>query len=472
MGSDTPLRALAPRPMPIPETAPSRQRGRSLFAQIALRLVTLAAIFAVLDVAIVVANYATDDQALAEDFIEQQAHRIDRTLRRADGATARLDLANMSRPFGVSAWRVTIVGDRLTPLLQVGDVAASPFTIWPTRDTLDWTRRDLRGGEYLISGARRFTGPAGAYWVLVAAQARGRSLYGPVILRELLDHVALPLIPLMGLLLVFNVQVVRRMLLPLNSAVSQVDALDPSHMEARLSDPADSREVAVLVSAVNRALDRLQEAMGLLKTFTADAAHELRTPLAVLNLRIDQLPEGESRRRLSEEVQTMSRLVNQMLDLAQADALRLDAAADVDLNALAREVIAQTAPLAFAGGHDVRLVEHGKAVVRGHADALGRVIRNLIENAVRHAGRPGPIEVTVGPGARLQVMDLGQGFAPLDGETLFRRFWRRQRGAGGSGLGLGIVRSIVEAHGGTVSAVSPRSGGALFVCQFPEPVEH
>lgn len=445
-------------------------RRRSLFAQIALRLASLAAIFAVLDVAIVVANYATDDQALAEDFIEQQTHRIDRTLRRRpDLQAARLDLAALPRPIGVQAWSLTVVGDRLTPVFQQSDPGAPASASWPTPDTLDWTRRDLSGDGYLISGARRFTGPTGPYWVLVSAQARGRALYAPVIARELVDHVALPLIPLMGLLLVFNVQVVRRMLRPLNLAASQVDALDPAHMDARLTDPADSREVAALVSAVNRALDRLQEAMGLLKTFTADAAHELRTPLAVLNLRIDSLPDDDTRRRLREEVQAMTRLVNQMLDLAQADALRLDNAAEVDLGALAREVIAQTAPLAFAEGHDIRLIEHGRSVVRGHADALGRALRNLIENAVRHAGRAGLIEVSVGPGPRFDVRDHGRGFGEVEGETLFRRFWRRSRGAeGGSGLGLGIVRSIVEAHGGTVSAVTPPSGGAQFICLLPE----
>jgi two-component system OmpR family sensor kinase len=449
----------------VPETS---RRPPSLLRQIAVRLTLLMAIFAVLDIAIVVPMYAFDQQALAEDFIEQQAHRIDRVLRETDprpGALA--SEVSLSDPIGVSNWNFVAVDERLRPIVRRQGRAPLLSTERLGPSTLDWTRRDAAEAGTLITGARRFDGKAGPYWILVEASLSDSSAYWPVIGQELLEHVALPLVPLTLLLLIFSLQVVRRMLSPLAIAAREVDGLDPSRIEARLSAPQSSREVAILVSAVNRALDRLQHAMLLLKSFTADAAHELRTPLSVLRLRINALPDSPGKSRLGEDIEAMTRLVNQMLDLAQADALGLEEASDIDLHSLAVAIVSQIAPHAFASGHDIELIDGAGSPIRGHADALGRALRNLIENAIRHTPGGLPIEVIVGPGPRLSVRDHGGGLPPEDGDRIFDRFWRKSRATDvGAGLGLGIVRSIVEAHGGVVTAQNAAGGGALFICDF------
>lgn len=428
------------------------------------------AIFAVLDVAIVVPMYAFDEQALAEDFIEQQARRIAQAQNVLPTAPLNgVDPPPLAAPFGVTEWGFVVIDRSLKPVYRQNAGAGPGAASWPSVATLDWTRRDATQTGVRITGLRRFDHEGGAYWVLIHAHPAGSAAYWPVIGQELLEHVALPLLPLTLLLLVFSVQVVRRMLSPLEAAAAEVDALEPNRMEARLSTPSASREVLVLVSAVNRALDRLQHAMTTLKGFTADAAHELRTPLSVLRLRIEALPEGTARTQLGEDVQAMTRLVNQMLDLAQADALRLDEAGEIDLYDLAVTTITQIAPYAFSSGHDIELVDRGGGLVRGHADALGRALRNLIENAIHHTTGDAPIEVIVGPGTRLAVRDRGPGFSDSERERIFDRFWRKSRsGALGAGLGLGIVRSIVEAHGGAVAAHNAAGGGAIFTCAFPE----
>lgn len=446
----------------------------SLLRQIAARLTLLMALFTVLDIAIVVPMYAFDKQALAEDWIEQQAHRIDRALGGTapapGGPAPAIDLA---APGGVSSWDFVVVDAHLRPALRPPGVATPWRGEWPQASTLDWTRRNAAANGALVSGARRFVGEAGPYWILVEAHVSEGSAYWPVIGQELWEHVALPLAPLTLLLLIFSVQVVRRMLAPLEHAAKEVDALDPARMEARLTSPQTSREVAILVRAVNRALDRLQHAMTLLKSFTADAAHELRTPLSVLRLRIDALADGPDKEHLSEDIQAMTRLVNQMLDLAQADALAMDDARAVDLRELAAMTISQIAPHAFSSGHEIELVDHGASPIRGHADALGRALRNLIENAIRHTAGGRPIEVIVGPGPQFAVRDHGDGLPAGAAEKIFDRFWRKSRSSdAGAGLGLGIVRSIVEAHLGAVTAQNAAGGGALFVCQFPAAIEH
>ena len=445
-------------------------RPPSLFRQIAVRLTVLMVLFALLDIAIVVPMYAFDQQALAEDFIEQQAHRIDRAL---GGSIPKSDMpasvGSLDNPIGVSAWNFAVVDDHLQPVMQGPAGAPAWSSEWPNAASLGWTRRSAGASGTRVSGARRFEGKAGPYWILIDANVSDSSAYGPVIGQELLEHVALPLIPLTVLLLLFSVQVVRRMLAPLESAAREVDALDPGRMEARLSVPQSSREVAILVNAVNRALDRLQHSMGLLKRFTADAAHELRTPLSVLRLRIDALPDSPEKLRLGEDVQAMTRLVSQMLDLAQADALRLDDAETIEPHDLAATVVSQIAPHAFSSGHDIELIDLGGSPIHGHADALGRALRNLIENAIHHTAGGRPIEVIVGPGSQFSVRDHGGGIPEGEDSKIFERFWRNSRaGKMGAGLGLGIVRSIVEAHGGNVTVQNLSGGGALFVCDFPQ----
>lgn len=444
-------------------------RRPTLFAQIALRLALVTAVFALVDVGLVVTDYVGDKQVLAEDFVGQQADRIERAWGRRAAAVPSSAVA-LSRPVGVSRWAYAVLDPSRRPVMVVRDPGVDFGSSRPDAGTLDWTRRDATAAGIRITGVRRFEDRAGVHWIMVVADESDWRVYLPVIAEELMDHVVLPLVPLMALLLAFNIVVVRRMLAPLSAAAAEVDALDLRRPDARLTEPAASREVAALVATLNRALARVQNAMGVLKGFTADAAHELRTPLSVLQLRIEALPEGEPKRRLHEDVQAMTRLVNQMLDLSRADVLDMEQSCDVDLRAVAQDIVAQTAPLAFAAGHDIRLVDLGPATLRGHPDAIGRALRNLVENAIAHAGGDGPIEVAVGPGARLSVRDHGKGLSVADADMIFRRFWRKDRRGAGAGLGLGIARSIVEAHGGVLTAQNAPSGGAVFACSFPSHV--
>jgi signal transduction histidine kinase len=221
------------------------------------------------------------------------------------------------------------------------------------------------------------------------------------------------------------------------------------------------------VLAVNRALDRLQQAMRTLESFTADAAHEMRTPLAILKLRIDALGPSPEKNLLREDVAAMTRLVNQMLDLAQADTLDAQMNQTVDLAALARDVVSRMLPVAFTRGCDIELIDEGGGVVAGHAEALARVLANIIDNAIAHSPPGRSIDVKVGPGCRLVVRDRGPGFSTETAELLFRRFWRGPvPGRAGAGLGLAIAQSILSRHGATITAANAVDGGAVFTIQW------
>lgn len=415
--------------------------GPSLFRQIARRLVLFTLIFALLDVVIVIVTYARHPEALAQELLSLEA---DRVAGFADPSAAK-------HP-GLQNWSARIVLPR---------TAADAVLI-------DWTRRERIEGGYRISGVRQLDETAVPQWILIRFDAIGVGPFVPVIMNELVEHVALPLVPLSLLLLLFNIVSVRRTLAPLRRAEDEVDRLDPENMALRLTVPGEPREVDTLVRAVNRALVRLEKSVMTLRDFTANAAHELRTPLAIMQLSLEKLPDGSTKADLQADTDQMTRLVSQMLDLAQADALVVNDMTRVDLAAVGRAVVTQLAPKGFAAGRDLNFFDYGGASVNGHAEAIFRIYRNLIDNALAHAPGQTRIDIAAGPGPQISVRDHGPGIAVGDQEHLYERFWRKDRShSQGAGLGLGIVKRLVDAHDGTIAIESPSGGGALFRVRFP-----
>lgn len=423
--------------------------GPTLFRQIAIRLGIFTLVFALLDVGIVVVTYSRQPESLAQELLTLEAERIAQAP--ALSADAR------AGPPGASHWSVAYISP--ASLAARPDGAAS---IGSDR-LVDWTQREKLSQGYRISGVRSVVQNEQRRWLLMRFEGDGLRPYAPVILNEIMQHVALPLIPLALLMLAFNIVAVRRVLNPLRRAEHEVDELDPENIALRLSEPHAPREVNTLVRAFNRALGRLEGSITLLRGFTANAAHELRTPLSIMQLSLERLPESSARDELQRDATYMTRLVGQMLDLAQADALALQTGEVVDLAEVGREAVAALAPKAFAAGRELRFEDRGGNSVMGHAEAIHRVYRNLIDNAMMHALGDTPIEVVAGPGSQLSVRDHGPGIPAVDRERIFERFWRgNRRVSDGAGLGLGIVRRLVEAHGGRITVEDAPGGGALF----------
>lgn len=424
--------------------------GPTLFRQIATRLAAFTLLFALLNVGIVVFTYSSQPELLAQELLTLEASKA------AGAATMPPDL--LAGPPGADRWSVRYI-----------DPASAIGTSLPLRKgvLLDWTQRERIGSGYRISGVRLVDVGGAQRWLLMEFESDGIEPYVPVIASEIVQHVVLPLIPLSLLLLLFNVVAVRRVLHPLRQAEAEVDALDPDNVQ-RLSEAPEPREVNTLVRAVNRALTRLDETMAILRGFTANAAHELRTPLSIMQLSLDKLPPSQLRDELQADTQHMTRLVSQMLDLAQADAMAVEPDATVNLADIGREVVAAMAPKVFEARRDLRFEAIGETLVLGHAEAIFRIYRNLIDNALAHAPGETPIEVAAGPGPQLSVRDHGPGIADEDLPHIFERFWRKdRRKTDGAGLGLGIVQRLAQAHGGTITVENAPGGGALFCVTFP-----
>lgn len=251
----------------------------------------------------------------------------------------------------------------------------------------------------------------------------------------------------------------------LASASRDAARVGPGNPGARIATDRLPEEVRPLVTAINSALDRLTEAYEAEQRFVADAAHELRTPLAVLSLHLQRAKLGGTLDwdTIDGDLDRLNRLVGQLLDLARKEHARkveeVDARPIVNLSRIARETAAAVFPLADKAGRplDVRLPD--TLAVRGRPADLHDMIRNLLDNALAHGrGRIGLVG-SVEPGAdgeRLALMtvsDEGPGVPKALGDTVFDRFRKGSPDSEGHGLGLAIAREVVRGHGGSVAFV-------------------
>ena len=257
-------------------------------------------------------------------------------------------------------------------------------------------------------------------------------------------------------------------------AARQADDLSPVS-EAGLPD-----EVVPLVQELNLLFGRVKTAFEAQQHFVADAAHELRTPLAALKLQalsLERADSGEARDvavgRLTAGIERATRLVEQLLVLARQEASAANGAKSeqLDLAELARRAVADLAGAAQGKGIDLGLQRAEAAPLTGQADALMIMLRNLVDNAIKYTPAGGTIDVEVRGGERpaLCVEDSGPGIPAEERERVFDRFYRIAGSeASGSGLGLAIIKAIAERHGALLTlGQSERLGGLKVEIQFP-----
>src|SRR5262249_49761150 len=202
------------------------------------------------------------------------------------------------------------------------------------------------------------------------------------------------------------IAIFRRAVMPLLRASNRAKHISPTRIDVRLPTNEIPREILPLVLAVNQALDRLERGFQRQREFTADAAHELRTPLAILRTRIDTLPDKSAAQELQRDIEGMSRVVSQLLDAAELDTLVVDPNEKADLQEVCVEVVEFIAPLALAQEKTIALNGADAPVwIKGHAEILRCAIRNLVENALNHTPKETDVEIVVGEKGTVTVID-------------------------------------------------------------------
>lgn len=319
-------------------------------------------------------------------------------------------------------------------------------------------------GESMVI-SQQVRAPTGRYTVVAASPLESvrRSV-------DALSHslwIAMPLL----VLLVGGVAwyVTGRALRPVEAIRSEVEAITATSLDRRVPEPRSRDEVARLATTMNQMLDRLEGASARQRRFVSDASHELRSPVAAIRTTgevalahpgVADWPEVVER-MLGEDAR-MEQIVAELLVLAREDeGATVVPDAEVDLD----EIVLEEAARAGGGTVIVRTDRVSAGRLRGSEELLRRMVRNLLDNATRHATHTVALTLlTRGDTVILQVDDDGPGIPDADRERVFERFTRldegRTRDRGGLGLGLAMVRAIATRHGGTVEAGSAEDAGA------------
>jgi signal transduction histidine kinase len=261
---------------------------------------------------------------------------------------------------------------------------------------------------------------------------------------------------------------VRRLMRPLDALTQASEAIAVGDLAARVAEPPDP-EIRRLALSFNRMAASLERAEHLRRALVEDVAHELRTPLTSLRGYTEALAEGvveptaEMLRTVHEEIERLSRLIEELDQLARGEAgERALARTEVDLGAIVRRTLELASPELAERRIEVR-VEGADSLpaLWADADAIGQVVTNLVQNAARYTDPGGTVAVRLqveGDRVRCVIENTGADIPPDELELIWERFHRvdpsRTRASGGAGIGLAIVRQIVEAHGGAVGATS------------------
>lgn len=374
-----------------------------------------------------------------------------------------------SHPYEQSvAFQIWIRGNRLAA--RSASAPSEPLT----DQTNIVTSREIQGAHWRIYA---ITDPDIGIMVQVGERTeRRKQLIDAIALRRIVS--LLVALPLLAILIWFGVGQALR---PLNRVAKEVHARRVDSLEPVGINHSVPEETKPLVDALNALLLRVKRALDNERRFTADAAHELRTPLSALKTQaqvaLQSTRDNERREALEAVIKGVDRathLMAQLLTLARLDpeAQKTKEAtmAQVDLCHVAQAILAEMAPRAIEKHIDLGLHEPCAGKVYGNADMIGILLRNLVENAVRYTPQGGRVEVTISStqdASTLKVMDSGPGIPENERHKVFDRFYRPiDTSEPGCGLGLSIVQRIMEIHSAVPRLDRSSLGGLLFEVRF------
>lgn len=420
----------------------------------------------VLQVGLVGAQYYLDREGFTTDFISRETDTISRGFTKSNGQIKfKLPAAASHYVKQKADYAFRIIGPDGNIIAENGSPLLTLLTNWPERRPDVWVQY-MDGGDWpRFSGGQRVRRAGQDFWIVVATTGDPAGRQWGILAYELMQLVWLPMIPLVVLLLGVATISVNRQLRPLSDTAAKLDALPQDGTPARFDTTGLPKEAASFAAAINRQLDRRNELLNGQRIFLATAAHELRTPLAVMRLELGKISDPRAR-RLEADVAGMSELVNRLLTLVRLGTLEKPDLKPVDLLTQTNDVVSRMRPLVENNDRQLIVNVTRPGVFRGDATAVREAVRNLVENAVKHTPKGTRIQVTIGPGARVTVEDSGKGLGGIDPMTLFEPFAKGSAAQDGAGLGLAIVRRAAELHGGSVATGQSALGGALFQVRF------
>ncbi|MDY4368293.1 HAMP domain-containing sensor histidine kinase [Pectobacterium brasiliense] len=328
--------------------------------------------------------------------------------------------------------------------------------------------QDIRKSEAPLGTVQWAQSQAGEIKVMTTTQI-------PVTFLEALQIVSVKNLVVVGFLslviivvvLITTPWVVKRTLAGINRASEDAAAIDYNRRGMHLSKQDVPTEILPFIDTVNGAFGRLDEGYESHKRFLANAAHELRTPIAILNTRLSSLPSGALKTRLLADTTRLTVLSGQLLDLHRFENSSASFET-INVVEVLEHLVGDIAPLAVSAGYEIALeTEVAQAWVKADRLAVERALTNLIQNAISYGGQRGTISVRIGIEGHIDVLDEGDGIPEAERERIFEPFHRLKNDGRGAGLGLDLVQKIMAMHHGYAELLpAVWSRGAHFRLNF------
>ena len=410
-------------------------------------LIMLAPVLA--SIVILIAGEQGPDQRT--NIVQERKADAAASLVRINGSAIALDTAAVSKRLDLEDARIAIYAGR----------SPEPVARWPTN--LELRSWDEFGGYDTVrwikgQPLRMFFAPPANSW----------SAWFDWYSDELTDEMLPIALILLGVSLPLALITIRRGLAPVRKLAWEAGQIEPGDGRARLSEQGVPTELLALVRAINAGLERLEAGFESQRRFSAVVAHELRTPIAILMMHLENEPSAPALGEARMQALRMRRLVDQLLMISEMSSRRLKLNTIVDIEAVARDIIAQEAPRAIESGVAIELEHQGSLKMKANAAAFGAALRNLINNAVRHSSAGGRVLVRIlGERNAVEVWDDGPGVPDAEKGKIFEPFWKNPRSKG-AGVGLAIVREMAALHDGSVSLRDNLPHGAIFRIDFPK----
>ena len=453
--------------------------GSSLTRMLAVRLAAVSAAVCAALIVFFFVKYTWDTPALRRATLESDMHRLIDALSRGEDPAKwpvwrhyphayglRIMLSPRSDP-GVIAERNA---ELLPPLAPPRNAGTSPATGISEGFSEAGMPGGAPGGDHWLLTEHVDVGTR-SLWIQLAMIGDPARHWWYVIADEMTDHVLVPMLFVVPALSISLLLTTARALQPLRRIAQSAEALGRAVQIGTPLVPLPTerlpREFTSVVAALNAMLESLERSLQQQRAFTSNVAHELRTPLAALLLEASDLPPCAAVERIKADLDTLGNLVNELLRFAQAEDAMAQAREEVDIADASRAICEELALTAVT--RKLRLAFNAPPApvcVRGNRALIDIAIRNIVDNAMKASSPGQEVEVAVERCCDVVVEDRGPGVPDVQKARIFERFFRADRMRAGTGVGLPLVRRILQLHGGDVRVEDRPGGGARFVLSF------
>lgn len=445
--------------------SPPGRRAPRLVTLVARRILLFAGLASLLQTGVIFADYWFNTEELGRLLIEQETAFVHHAVDEAKEHDAPLpgprieQRYSLTRPDDGPGYFLRVRRGPVVLWSNCGGLCETHFLPEDLNAPTFWMTILAPGRPLSIAGGRTF--PDGEVVEIAILGDRGH-LLAEVLWHEMLDHMVVPMGLMLFLVIGATILSIRRALAGVGRAAEAADAIDPAarRMQAPLPVAGLPREIGRLTDAVNRAFGRIEALVRGQGLLAGAVAHEIRTPLAVLRLELTRIPDPRAR-EAEHTIAGLAHTVEQLTALARLDAADPARKMPADLAARAEVGVEAVAPLVFAAGKTLAFEANPTRPVLVLPGAVELLVRNLVENAVRHTPTGTAIVVSVGAPARLVVSDNGGGLQSGTTSMAGATEVGRVASSGALGMGLKIVERIAALHGARLALAN--TGGGLMV---------